>query len=46
MKKTKAQKAIIWKNRMWPFFWTVINDRKACLLVMSWLTGELRVLDK
>lgn len=46
MKKTKKQKAILWKNRKIPFFHTIINDRKDALLVMNWITGRFSVLTK
>lgn len=46
MKKTKAQKSLLWKYRKIPLFHTVINDRKDALLVMNLLTGTFSVLDK
>lgn len=46
MKKTKQQKRIIRRNKMWPLFWEVLRDKKEWLLVWSRLTGEIRVLDK
>jgi hypothetical protein len=46
MKKSKSQKKVLWKHRKVPFFWTIINDYKYSLVVMNWLTGSFRVLDK
>ena len=46
MKKTKGHTRILWKNRMWPLLWELISDHKDSLLVMNWLTGEFRVVDK
>ena len=44
--KTIAQRNLLWKNRKIPFFWTIVTDKKDHLLVMNWLTGSFRVLDK
>lgn len=46
MKKTKIQKQIMRRHKLLPMVWTIINDRKDALLVMNWLTGEFRVLEK
>lgn len=45
-KKTKEQKTVIRNHGLWPLFWAVISERPESLLVMSWLTGESRLLDK
>lgn len=44
--KTVAQRKIMWKHRKVPFFWVIVSDKKDHLLVMNWLTGSFRVLDK
>ena len=46
MKKTKEHKRILRENRMWPLFWEVMWERKDRILVRSYITGEVRVLDK
>lgn len=46
MKKTKAQRKYLWKNKMVPFLWLIFSDDDTRMTAMNWLTGTFRVLEK
>lgn len=45
-KKTKDQKRVIRNCGMRPLFWKVLSEDDKYLVVMNWLTGEVRLLGK
>ena len=46
MKKTDAQKQLIRDRKMFPRFWTIVNDKETHMLVVNTFTGEYRVIEK
>lgn len=45
-RKTKAQRKLLQKMKMWPFLWVIVNDYHGGVLAMNWLTGEFRYITK
>lgn len=46
MKKSKEQKRLLVKYRKIPAFWKIVNDWESGMMVLNWVTGTVRVLDK
>lgn len=44
--KTKAQRILLRKMKMWPFLWVIVNDYREGILTTNWLTGEFRYIIK